>query len=94
VLSDFYHGLLKGAAPGNPPKADFPALVSVLPECWFSRTLKGMEVYLTPEQETQLSQIATYAGTDAVRESIAQADRGEFIEEEEMDARLEQMLRS
>jgi predicted transcriptional regulator len=30
----------------------------------------------------------------AVRESIAQADRGEFIEEEEMDARFEQMLRS
>ena len=29
----------------------------------------------------------------AVREGIAQADRGEFIEEEEMDARLEQMLR-
>ena len=29
-----------------------------------------------------------------VREGIAQADRGEFIEEEEMDARLEQMLRS
>jgi predicted transcriptional regulator len=29
----------------------------------------------------------------AVREGIAQADRGEFIEEE-MDARLEQMLRS
>ncbi len=28
----------------------------------------------------------------AVREGIAQADRGEFIEEEEMDARLEQML--
>jgi predicted transcriptional regulator len=69
----------------------------------------------TPEQETQLSQIATYAGTDAerllkdaalrllqedarfraaVREGIAQADRGEFIEEEEMDARLEQMLRA
>jgi predicted transcriptional regulator len=31
---------------------------------------------------------------DAVREGIAQADRGEFIEEGEMDARLEQMLRS
>jgi predicted transcriptional regulator len=31
---------------------------------------------------------------EAVREGIAQADRGEFIEEEEMDARLEQMLRS
>jgi predicted transcriptional regulator len=30
----------------------------------------------------------------AVREGIAQADRGEFIEEEEMAARLEQMLRS
>lgn len=30
----------------------------------------------------------------AVREGIAQADRGQFIEESEMDARLEQMLRS
>lgn len=30
----------------------------------------------------------------AVQEGLAQADRGEFIEEEEMDARLEQMLRS
>ena len=30
----------------------------------------------------------------AVREGIAQADRGEFIEEKEMDARLEQMLRT
>jgi hypothetical protein len=30
----------------------------------------------------------------AVREGIAQADRGEMIEEAEMDARLEQMLRS
>jgi len=28
----------------------------------------------------------------AVREGIAQADRGEFIEEDEMNARLEQML--
>jgi predicted transcriptional regulator len=77
--------------------------------------LEGMEVRFTPEQETQLAQIANHAGTDAerlvkaaalrlleeearfrasVREGIAQADRGEFIEEEEMDARLEQMLRS
>jgi predicted transcriptional regulator len=74
-----------------------------------------MEVHFTPEQETQLSQIATRAGIDpeqlvkgaalrlleeearfraAVRDGISQADRGEFIEEEEMDARLEQMLRS
>jgi predicted transcriptional regulator len=30
----------------------------------------------------------------AVREGIAQADRGEFIDEDEMHARLEQMLRS
>jgi predicted transcriptional regulator len=30
----------------------------------------------------------------AVRRGIAQVDRGEFIEEEEMDAGLEQMLRS
>ena len=30
----------------------------------------------------------------AAREGIAQADRGEFIEEEEMDTRFEQMLRS
>jgi len=30
----------------------------------------------------------------AVREGMAQADRGEFIEEEEMEVRLAQMLRS
>jgi predicted transcriptional regulator len=30
----------------------------------------------------------------AVREGIAQANRGDFIEEEEMDARFEEMLRS
>jgi predicted transcriptional regulator len=30
----------------------------------------------------------------AVQEGLAQADRGEFIEEEEMEARLEQMLRT
>jgi predicted transcriptional regulator len=80
-----------------------------------SRNLEGMEVHFTPEQETQLSQIASYARTDperlvkdaalrllqaearfraAVREGIAQADRGEFLEEEEMDVRLEQMSRS
>jgi predicted transcriptional regulator len=74
-----------------------------------------MEVHFTPEQETQLSQIATRAGTDAerlvkdaalrllqeeagfraaVREGTAEADRDELIEEEEMDARLEQTLRA
>lgn len=30
----------------------------------------------------------------AVREGLAQADRNEFIEEEEIDARFEEMLRS
>ena len=76
---------------------------------------EAMEVQFTPEQEAQLSQIASNKGTDAagllkqaalslleqdarfreaVREGIAQADRGEFIEEDEMNARFEQMLRS
>jgi predicted transcriptional regulator len=32
--------------------------------------------------------------SNAVREGIAQMDRGEFIEEEEMDARFEKMLNS
>jgi predicted transcriptional regulator len=86
-----------------------------LPETALFRILEVMEVHFTPEQEAQLSQIATKAGTDAerlvkeaalrllqedarfraaVREGVAQADRGEFIEEDEMDARIEQMLRS
>jgi len=30
----------------------------------------------------------------AIREGVAQADQGKFIEEREMDARLKQMLRS
>jgi len=90
------------------------ALPWLLRHLSFSRTLKGMEVHFTPEQEAQLAKVATIAGTDperlvkdaalrvvedvqfraAVREGIAQADRGEFIEEEEMDARFEEMLRS
>ena len=91
------------------------AVLLPLPQSQFSRTRKAMEVHFTPEQETQLAQIATKEGVDAerlvksaalrlleederfraaVREGIAQADRGEFIEEDEMDARFEQMLRS
>jgi predicted transcriptional regulator len=74
-----------------------------------------MEVQFTPEQESQLSQIASHVGTDpeqlvkdaalrlleqdahflaAVDRGIAAADRGEFIEEEEMDARVERMLKT
>ena len=72
-----------------------------------------MEVHFTAEQEAQLSQVASHAGTDAeqlvkdaalrlleqdarfraaVRQGIAQADREEFIEEEEMEARIDRML--
>lgn len=76
--------------------------------------LYGMEVHLTPEQQAQLAQIATQAGTAperlvtnvvaryldkevrflaAVEKGIAAAERGEFIEEEEMDARLEAIFK-
>jgi len=78
-------------------------------------TLKAMEVHFTPEQQAQLAQIATKAGTPperlvtnvvaryldeearflaAVEKGIAAAERGEFIEEEEMDARLEAMFKA
>jgi hypothetical protein len=36
-----------------------------LPQSRFSRILGAMEVHFTPEQEAQLAQIATNAGTDA-----------------------------
>jgi predicted transcriptional regulator len=73
-----------------------------------------MEVHFTPEQQAQLAQIATQAGTAperlvinvvaryldeearflaAVEKGIAAADQGEFIEEEEMDARIEAMFK-
>lgn len=73
-----------------------------------------MEVHFTPEQQAQLSQIATKAGTApdrlvtnlvvhylneearflaAIENGIVAAERGEFIEEEEMDARLEAMFK-
>jgi len=74
-----------------------------------------MEVHFTPEQEAQLSRIATHAGIDtehlvkdaalrlvdekqlfsaAVREGIAQADRGELIDDDEVRLWLEQQERS
>jgi len=85
-----------------------------LPRSRFSRTLKSMQLHFTPEQEAQLAQIASQAGTDperlatnvvarylneearflaAVQKGLAAAQRGEFIEEEEMDARLETMFK-
>ena len=94
------------------PVADFDAFV--LSHFRFSVTLGAMEVHFTPEQQAQLAQIATKAGTvperlvtsvvtryldeearflAAVEKGIAAAERGEFIEEEEMDARLEAMFK-
>ncbi len=74
-----------------------------------------MEVHFTPEQEAQLSQIASHNGKAAeqlvkdaalrllennarfragVQKGIDAADRGDFIEEDEMDARIERLLQS
>lgn len=74
-----------------------------------------MEVRFTPDQEAQLSKIASHAGMDtehlvknaalrlveenarfraAVREGLAQADRGELIDDDEVRQWLEQQERS
>ena len=47
--------------------------------------LMAMETHLTPEEDEQQFLLA-------IREGISQADRGEFIEEEEMDARVRRMF--
>ena len=78
-------------------------------------TLEGMEVHFSPEQEAQLSRVASHAGMDtelfvkqaalrhieernrfsaAVREGIAQADRGELIDDDDVRLWLEQQERS
>jgi predicted transcriptional regulator len=74
-----------------------------------------MEVRFTPEQEAQLSQIATRCGTEAeqlvkdaalrllqdeahfcegVKRGIAAAERGEFVDHEEVWANVEKILQS
>lgn len=66
-----------------------------------------MEVHLTPEEQSQLAQIASKAETAPqrlvdqearfvadVEKGIASASRGEVIEEEEMDARLGAMFKA
>ena len=59
-----------------------------------------MEVDFTPEQQAQIAQVATKAGTvperlvAAMEKGWVAAERGEFIEEEEMDARLEAMFKA
>src|ERR1035437_8026967 len=86
-----------------------------LPQARFFRTVKTMEVHFTPEQQAQIAQVASKAGTvperlvtnvvvrylgeearflAAVEKGLAAAERGEFIEEEEMDARLEAMFKT
>jgi predicted transcriptional regulator len=77
--------------------------------------MKAMEVHFTPEQNSQIAEMASKAGTnpegfvtqvvsrylsekarflEAVERGIAAAARGEFIEEDEMDARVERMFQS
>jgi predicted transcriptional regulator len=86
----------------------------ILLQAKFSRTLRGMQLHFTPEQQAQLEQIAAKARANpeqlvanvvaryldgearflaAVEKGIAAAERGEFIEEEEMDARVEAMFK-
>jgi predicted transcriptional regulator len=52
-----------------------------------------MEVHFTPDQEARLLDEGARIRA-AVREGVAQAERGEFIEEEEMNFRFDEMLRS
>ncbi len=74
-----------------------------------------MEIHFTPEQEAQLSEIASNAGTDTehllkdvvlrllqedtgfcegVQRGIAAAERGEFVEHEEVWANVEKILQA
>jgi predicted transcriptional regulator len=52
--------------------------------------LKAMEVHFTPEMPAEDE--AQFL--EAVEKGIAAAGRGEFIDEEEMDARVKQMFKS
>ena len=51
-----------------------------LTACLRPRTLIGMEVRLTPEQQQELAQLATYRGRDA--ETLAQEAISRYLEEE------------
>lgn len=48
-----------------------------------------MEIEITPEQEAQLAEDRFRAG---VRKGIEEADRGDFIDEADMDAHIQWML--
>jgi predicted transcriptional regulator len=72
-----------------------------------------MEGHCTPEQQAQLSKLATQEGVDteklvkdaalrliedderfraSVRKGLEQADRGEFVEEQEMNLRIKKFV--
>jgi len=103
--------------PWIPRRVSLGVLYDIIPllRARFFRTLKAMEVHFTPEQQAQIAQVASKAGTvperlvtnvvlryldeearflAAVEKGLAAAERGEFIEEEEMDARLEAMFKA
>ena len=86
-----------------------------LPQCRFSRTLKGMEVHFSPDVEMRLQQVAVANGKDAeqlvkdtvtrmlenqarfvagVQRGMEQADRGEFVEHQEVRNRIDKLFRS
>ena len=50
---------------GQTPRFLIP--LSILQRGWVSRILRLMEIHFTPEQEAQLTQIATLEGTEAER---------------------------
>jgi len=55
-----------------------------------------MDLHFTTENEAEVARVAAIERTfhQALEKGIAQIDRGEFIEEEDMDARVERMLRA
>ncbi|MGD0267903.1 MAG: hypothetical protein ABSB14_02480 [Candidatus Sulfotelmatobacter sp.] len=87
----------------------FPALTLKAMELHFTPEQEAQLAQIASRKGTDAIRLVTEAALRllqedarfraAVREGIAQADRGEFIgqskmEQEEMDARLQQMLRS
>jgi len=88
---------------GNLPQANLSHTLKAM-EVHFTSEQEARLVQIAAKEGTDAERLVKDAALrlleedarfrSAVREGIAQADRGEFIEEEEMDARLEEMLRS
>ena len=96
----------RGGAPrlvGNLPERTFSATLKKM-ELHFTPEQEARLAQIATKEGTDAERLVKEAALRllaedarfraAVREGIAQADRGEFVEEQEMDARLEQMLRS